>query len=30
MEKSFLKFSEEMAGKRLKIPIPETWETQVS
>lgn len=23
-------FDEELAGKRMKLPIPETWETQVS
>lgn len=23
-------FEEERAGKRMKLPIPETWETQVS
>ena len=30
MEKNFMKFSEQMAGKRLKIPVPQTWETLVS
>ena len=23
-------FEEERAGKRMKLPVPETWETQVS
>jgi telomerase protein component 1 len=23
-------FDPEMAGKRMKLPVPETWETQVS